>query len=119
MRKTVLIVDDSPPVRRLLASLASKAGWEVVAAESAYHALKEFRVGRFGWAFCDVDLGPGMDGIDLAVALRRCDPGLRIRMMIGSPQHAGRAQEAGFPEFRAKPFERAPVFRMLRGWPAG
>jgi len=54
MEKTILIVDDAAPVRKLLASALSKRGYSVTTAESAHVALEKLQENYFHVMFIDL-----------------------------------------------------------------
>ena len=70
MRKTVLIVDDQPHVRRLLSQVLDRDGYAVLEAEDHATALAAIRHRRVDLALIDIDL-PGPHGRQVAAALRR------------------------------------------------
>ncbi len=69
----VLIVDDDTQLLSLLVEVLRKAGYHVVAAETAESAMALVREQGFDLAVCDRQL-PGMDGIELLEHLRREQP---------------------------------------------
>jgi EAL domain-containing protein (putative c-di-GMP-specific phosphodiesterase class I) len=69
----VLIVDDDTQLLALLVEVLRKAGYRVVAAESAESAMALVRELGFDLAVCDRQL-PGMDGIELLEHLHRVQP---------------------------------------------
>lgn len=87
----VLLVEDEPLIREMLAEDLSDAGLDVTGASSAEAAL-----GAAGRAdrppsvlVTDVDLGGGMDGLALAEEARRRWPGLGVVVMTGRPSNLG------------------------------
>jgi PAS domain S-box-containing protein len=70
-----LIVDDEMPIRRLLARLLSRRGFEVCEAESGEAALAIAAGGPLSVVLCDVRM-PGMSGTDLYRELIMKDPHL-------------------------------------------
>ena len=87
----VLLVEDEPLIREMLAEDLADAGLDVIEAPSAEAAL-----GAAGRAnqpprvlVTDVNLGAGMDGIALAEEARRRWPGVGIVVMTGKPSNVG------------------------------
>lgn len=116
----LLVVDDEPDMRDLIAQRMVQAGHEVLAADEAPSALA--LIGRHGppdAAILDVDL-PGMSGLDLLDELRRRHPGLPALFLtvLWNGEIATRMQAAG-AGFLAKPFRAAhlltAVQRLLDG----
>jgi EAL domain-containing protein (putative c-di-GMP-specific phosphodiesterase class I) len=69
----VLLVDDDAELLELLAAVLRRAGYRVVAADTAEAALALVRDLGFDLAICDRHL-PGMDGIELLEQLREQQP---------------------------------------------
>ena len=70
-----LIVDDEVPIRRLLARLLEKRGFDVYEAASGDAALAIVRERPVSVVLCDVRM-PGMNGVDLYRELIATHPGL-------------------------------------------
>lgn len=83
-RKTILVVDDEPDVLRLVESILSDAGFNVISARSADRAIKAFE----GMPQCpdllltDVVM-PGMSGPMLVEHLLTKQPDLKVLFMSG------------------------------------
>lgn len=75
----VLLVEDDVFTRSTLVAALAGANFEVKAqvgkASDAIQAVKEFLIDV---AIIDLDLGPGANGIDIAIALRDTNPGIGI-----------------------------------------
>jgi DNA-binding NtrC family response regulator len=98
------LVEVEPYVREFIAILLRQAGHCVLAARNASEAVSMFSANRHvDLLLSDVELGPGMNGIDLAFLLRRVCPRLKVLLMSGVPNMEARATQQGFP-FLAKPF---------------
>ena len=77
----ILFVDDNATVRRVLAEQAAQWGMNPRAAENARQALDWLRAGeQFDLAIVDSQM-PGMDGLDLAMAIRKL-PGAAMMPLI-------------------------------------
>lgn len=110
----VLVVDDEEPIRRLIARYGAEQRWQVVAAENPQHALTVFSPRNFQAAFIDVNMGDGIDGIELAVKLLDLDPDLRIMMMSGDAANNSRIEAAGLGPMLAKPFELSALEELVK-----
>ena len=68
---TVLIVDDSPSVRRVLTALVQRVGWRAVAVKDGLEALETLQRGAVAAdiALLDIEM-PRMDGYELLGSLR-------------------------------------------------
>lgn len=74
-RRSVLIVEDFAPFRRVLARLLAGDGWRVLEAASGRQALRLARKHRPRLAVVDWVLDRGMDGLAVMRSLRRLRPG--------------------------------------------
>jgi two-component system, cell cycle sensor histidine kinase and response regulator CckA len=82
--RTVLVVDDEPDVLRLIQSILTDEGYEVIAAKSADHAIKAFeRLGRQPDLLLTDVVMPGMSGPMLVEHLLRSAPDLKVLFMSG------------------------------------
>ncbi len=106
--RTILLVDDEAPVRRLAAKALTREGWQVIPATSAEDALetiaREPPGPELACVISDVVM-PGMDGPALVRRLRQEWPGLPAILMSGYAD-AGLRQslQAADIFFLAKPF---------------
>ncbi|WP_287741499.1 response regulator [Methylobacterium sp.] len=83
--RLVLVVEDDPGVRDLAVAVLKDTVLDVVACETgeaAVDLLKE-RGGEVAMVFTDVRLPGGMDGVDLARAVSRLWPGVRLVVTSG------------------------------------
>ena len=81
----VLIVDDEKSVCDTLLAVFTKSGYEARTAISAESAIEIVAQWEPHLAILDVDL-PRMNGIDLAVALKRGHPSCRVLLFSGHPR---------------------------------
>lgn len=109
----VLVVDDDPEMRELLALIVHREGHQAIAVESSEKALELLPVWSFQVAFLDHNL-PGMEGLLLGEYLRRSNPDMLIAMVTGSvdPKVERRTRELRVT-FIAKPFDNAEIRRVL------
>jgi two-component system cell cycle sensor histidine kinase/response regulator CckA len=84
LQTTVIVVDDEPDVLRLVQSILSEEGYEVIAARTADAAIKAFeRLGRRPDLLLTDVVMPGMSGPMLVDHLLETDPDLRVLFMSG------------------------------------
>jgi two-component system chemotaxis sensor kinase CheA len=114
--KRVLLVDDSPFFRNLLAPLLDVAGYDVTTAESADAALDLCNGGHeFDVIVSDIEM-PGMNGYEFAAALREqgkwADTPLVALSSHAAPSDLERGRQAGFRDYVAK-FDRETLLDSL------
>lgn len=66
----VLLVDDSPSIRALLRVYLAARRFDFVEAASPAQALELLKTEAVDLVITDLNMGPGMDGVGLAVELR-------------------------------------------------
>lgn len=118
----VLVVDDHPTNRRLLARQLELLGLRVKTAPDGNEALPLWRAGRYALVITDCHM-PGLDGYELAHAIRtiEADEG-RARTPIFAwtanalAEEADRCVTAGMDELLVKPANLAQLKRMLVKW---
>jgi two-component system cell cycle sensor histidine kinase/response regulator CckA len=118
--RTVLLVDDEAPLRRLAERVLARAGWRVLTAGNAEEALRlaEADDPELGCVVSDVMM-PGLDGPALVRALRATRPGLPA-ILISGYADAGLRQALAASDivFLAKPFAMAELARVLGSLPS-
>ncbi|MAQ18957.1 MAG: response regulator [Sandaracinus sp.] len=114
----VLLVDDDPDSRELLAMYLRGRGLEVSTAEDCSDAAAVF--GSFTPDVAVVDLTlPDGDGCDLGASFRAQNQRLRLVALSG---HAGsdyrsRTRDAGFDEYLVKPVDPNRIFSVISAGP--
>lgn len=113
--RRVLVVDDDPFIRRLIATtLEDVSGMTLVQAADGREAVELAAAETPALVFLDIDM-PRMDGIAACRALRAAhDPGPRIVMLTaaGRDQEAA-CREAGANLFLTKPFSPLDLLRLV------
>jgi CheY-like chemotaxis protein len=115
--RTILIVDDEPAIRKLIATtLEDVAGYRLEEAENGAEAVERAVEARPEIVFLDVDM-PHVNGIDACRRLRS-DPataGATIVMLTGAsgPQAERGALAAGADLFLTKPFSPLHLLRLV------
>jgi CheY-like chemotaxis protein len=117
MSRTILVVDDDPLIRRLIATtLEDVAGFDLVEAEDGVHALEQAETAAPAIVFLDVDM-PRMDGITACERLRAAPEtsSSTIVMLTASTDDRveQRAGEAGADLFLTKPFSPLEILRLV------
>ena len=86
--RSLLLVEDDPFSRGLLAETFKAAGFEVLAAANAVEAVRLFEKADPDALVVDINLGPGADGLELANALRSQAPYLAVLVLTRFPSPA-------------------------------
>lgn len=104
----ILVVDDSPSLRRMTGACLRAGGFTVTEASDGKEAHEVALEGQFGMLVTD-QVMPGMDGLSLIRALRATPAYAAIPILMLSTEHDDRildqAREAGASGFLAKPFD--------------
>jgi DNA-binding NtrC family response regulator len=94
-RANILVVEDNPGTRELMASLLTRMGSAVTTAASVDEAMQHLRTS----AACDLVVAdivlPGTSGLELARSGRRVRPGLPVIFVSGYPEAVATALEYG------------------------
>ena len=111
----VLVVDDEPQVREVLADLLRELGHEAVAVGGGAAALELLARGGFDLLITDLAM-PEMDGLALAARVRAVAPATRIALATGYSRRApADAVRTGLVDaMLGKPFQLADVEAALR-----
>jgi len=101
----ILVVDDEPSVRELLADVLEGEGYEVSLAADGSEALELFDAKLFDAVFTDLGM-PGMSGWELARAIRERNAGIPLAVVTGWGEAVGSSeqQEAKVDWVVTKPF---------------
>jgi two-component system chemotaxis sensor kinase CheA len=117
LTRNLLLVDDSHFFRNMLAPVLKAAGYDVTTATGADEALARLKAGeRFDVIVSDIEM-PGMNGFELAEAVRRDARTARVPIIalsaVTSPATIERGRQAGFQDFVAK-FDRPGLIAALK-----
>jgi len=111
----VLIADDSPSIRHLVASVVRKAGFELVIARDGREALDIVnRERKPDLVLTDVEM-PRMDGHALAAAIRAATPTIPIAFITSRSGHNDleTALRLGVTSVVSKPFTEKDILQLL------
>ncbi|MCR9111471.1 response regulator [uncultured Marivita sp.] len=117
MSKTVLIVDDSPSVRKMVQMTLAGAGYDIIEAEDGQDAFEKATSNRIDAILTDQNM-PRLDGLNF------------IRQFRGTPQSVGvpivflstesdanlksQAKEAGATGWMVKPFDQNQILAVVK-----
>jgi CheY-like chemotaxis protein len=112
----VLLVEDNQDTLATLAAVLRYEQYEVMTAPDGQVALEMARLEPPDVVLLDIGL-PGMDGYQVAQALRELAPGRRFYIAAvtgyGKPEDKKRAAEAGFDAHLSKPAHPSAIIRLL------
>jgi CheY-like chemotaxis protein len=112
----VLIVEDNQDAAEMLRDLLSLEGHEVTLAFTGAEGVRTAREHHPDVVLCDLGL-PGMDGFEVAAALRMAPGGARQRLVAltgyGRDEDRRRTREAGFQHHLVKPIEPDDLRHLL------
>ena len=110
----VLIVDDEPAIRQVLAAQISKVGYEVDHLGDGESAIKALSDGEYDICICDIRL-PGIDGVGVLRATREAGVATSFLMMtaFASVDTAVEAMRLGAFDYLTKPLRYDDVLRRL------
>lgn len=114
MRKDVLIIDDEPAIRRLLAGALDRIGLTYAEAATAAEALR-LSAGQPAPVVALLDLGlPDRDGLEIVPQLAAC--GLAIIVLTARDATAEKvaALDLGADDFVTKPFDSEELLARVR-----
>jgi len=83
-RGTILVLDDEPDVRKLVATMLANNGYKVLTAANGESAIKTFQKSKQPVDLVLLDVvSPGLSGPMVADRLTELQPGLRVLYMSG------------------------------------
>ena len=118
----VLLVEDEFAVRMVVVEVLSDLGYTVLEAENGPSGLRIVETGvRIDLLLTDVGLPGGMNGRQLADAVREQRPGLKVLFLTGYAESAavGNGQMEGGMEVMTKPFALDALAAKVKGMIAG
>jgi two-component system response regulator AtoC len=113
-KKQVLIVDDEPNLRKILAAQLSRDGYDVLTAEDGEQGLAALREHHIDLVVTDLKM-PKIDGMQLLREALREDPDLPIVMITahGTVDTAVEALKLGAFDYLTKPFDKEEVRQIV------
>ncbi|HUR35255.1 MAG TPA: sigma-54 dependent transcriptional regulator [Vicinamibacterales bacterium] len=102
----ILVVDDEPSMRQMLAIVLKREGYEVALAENGQSAIAAMERGPFDLLISDIKM-PDMSGVDVLRRAKQMDPDI-LGIMItafASTETAIEAMRLGACDYLSKPFD--------------
>jgi two-component system KDP operon response regulator KdpE len=114
-RTPLLVVDDEPPIRRLLRTSLGAEGFEVIEADNAEKALTAIETRKPEIVILDLGL-PDEDGLDVIRRIRRSGSKLPIVVLSSRGDERGKVEalELGADDYVTKPFGIAELVARIR-----
>jgi two-component system response regulator (stage 0 sporulation protein F) len=102
----ILVVDDQPAIRMLLAEVFQTSGFIIHEAASGREAIEKFRAHPTDVILLDLKM-PDMNGIETLRAIRAMDRDVKAVMIsaYGDPDHIEEARRLGVERIFTKPFD--------------
>ena len=118
MSKTILVVDDDDPIRRMLVRLLQLASpdLEIVDVEDGFAAIAQLRLRYFDLIVLD-QMMPDMSGLEVLKTLRAEEMNKTSLVMMLTARtdqdHVMTSLESGADYFLAKPFEPQQLLELV------
>ncbi len=116
-RETILLVEDEPLLRELVARVLKEYDYRVLEAETGVQALKVWETcqGKVDLLLTDMVMPGGIGGAELAQQLRQRKPDLRVIYSSGySTEIGGKSLSETDPMFLAKPYRPPQLAQRVR-----
>lgn len=116
---TIMVVDDSPSVRRVNANLIKNTGWIPVQAKDGLEALEKLQADETmpDLMLLDIEM-PRMDGYQLLTSLRALPAFRQLPVVIvssrASEKHRQKAFDLGATDYLVKPYQEEHVVALIR-----
>lgn len=106
VKARILIVDDEPDLRTLLAHVLQNAGYEVKEASDGEEAITDLKNQKYDLALLDIQM-PFVNGIQVLKYIKQNTPKTKAIMLTGYAdlKHAMEAKEFGAKDFIGKPYK--------------
>jgi len=117
MTITVLAVDDSPTMRKLISNALSEYNFDVHLAEDGVHGLEVLETCSPDVIITDINM-PRLDGFGFVEAVRAGDKGAHLPILALTTESADelkqRARKAGATGWIVKPFDKEKLATVIR-----
>jgi two-component system, OmpR family, KDP operon response regulator KdpE len=112
---SILVIDDEPPIRRLLRTGLGTQGYAIVEAGDGATALASLEAGSIDLAILDLGL-PDMTGHALLAAIRERCPDLPVLVLSSRDDERGKVEalDLGADDYVTKPFGMNELLARIR-----
>ena len=115
--KHVLVVDDSPSVRRVVGNMLKQNGWEVQSARDGVEALEMISREAPAAVLLDIEM-PRMDGYELMATVRAQEQYRTLPLVVltsrAAAKHQQRAMQLGANAYVVKPYQDEDLLNTLK-----
>jgi len=108
----ILVIDDNAAIRELLRLVLEEEGYEVIEAADGAEGLQRYQATPTDLVITDLKM-PGMDGLELLMALQRVVPTPALMAISGDREALTQAKELT-PHTFAKPLPLEQVLATVR-----
>jgi signal transduction histidine kinase len=115
--EVVLVIDDEPTIRMLIADVLEELGYSIMEASDGPSGMRVLQSdARIDLLITDVGLPNGMNGRQVADAARQMRPNLKVLFITGYAENAvvGNGHLGKGMQLIAKPFEMNALVRKIR-----
>ncbi len=115
--KHVLVVDDSPSVRRVVGNMLKQNGWDVQLARDGVEALEMITREAPAAVLLDIEM-PRMDGYELMATVRSQEQYRKLPLVVltsrAASKHQQRAMQLGASAYVVKPYQDEELLNILK-----
>jgi len=117
MAKTILTVDDSASIRKMVSFTLRSAGYEVAEAADGLEGLNKAKAGNFELVLTDQNM-PNMDGLSLIRSLRRLPAYRAVPILMLTTESSDlmklQGRGAGATGWLVKPFDPQKLLAVVK-----
>lgn len=116
VKGNILIVDDDPSIRKVLAAILEEKGYSVDAVDEGKKAIRKSKTRFYNLALIDIRL-PDMEGTELLTQMKETVPGMMKVMITGYPslKNAVEALNKGADAYIIKPLDIDNALSVIEG----
>ena len=115
--KHILVVDDSPSVRRVVGNMLKQNGWDVQLARDGVEALEMVSRETPAAVLLDIEM-PRMDGYELMATVRAQEQYRTLPLVVltsrAASKHQQRAMQLGASAYVVKPYQDEELINILK-----
>lgn len=116
MKKTIMVADDSPTIRKLISFALTVEGYEVISVNDGMGALEALPKENIDLIITDLNM-PNVDGFELIKAVRSNDDlkstPIIVLSNLSETADIERALEFGADSYLIKPFEQKTIINEV------